>query len=345
MTRPRRSLRSSLSILLRMDPFRGGTADGSASSFDDDATVVMPARRACASSRPAHRSRSRRAPIAARSRCSATAAPLTIVNELPLEEYLRGVVPNELNPAAFGQTRSAQGAGGGRPHLHPAEPGPVQARGLRHLRDRRVSGVLRRAHGRSARDPGGHRDARRRRHARAGSRSTRSTARRAAAGPRTPNTSSANGCRTWFPRAASTNIPAAAVRIVAVGCRIGRTACWPWRASRTSPRPRGSWACRTAREPASMEPAALSAFIRQTFYPSVMTASICRSSASRGSCRRQVAAAAGAAFPAHRQEGDVRMAAGGARVVGRAEDAAHGERAAEGVRAQSGRAHLPAHRR
>lgn len=28
---------------------------------------------------------------------------LTIVNELPLEEYLRGVVPNELNPTAFGE--------------------------------------------------------------------------------------------------------------------------------------------------------------------------------------------------------------------------------------------------
>ncbi|HYT64898.1 MAG TPA: SpoIID/LytB domain-containing protein [Vicinamibacterales bacterium] len=28
---------------------------------------------------------------------------LTIVNELPLEDYLRGVVPNELNPTAFGQ--------------------------------------------------------------------------------------------------------------------------------------------------------------------------------------------------------------------------------------------------
>ena len=28
---------------------------------------------------------------------------VTIVNELPLEEYLRGVVPNELSPAAFGQ--------------------------------------------------------------------------------------------------------------------------------------------------------------------------------------------------------------------------------------------------
>ncbi len=28
---------------------------------------------------------------------------LTVVNELPLEEYLRGVVPNELNPTTFGQ--------------------------------------------------------------------------------------------------------------------------------------------------------------------------------------------------------------------------------------------------
>jgi len=28
---------------------------------------------------------------------------LTVVNELPLEDYLRGVVPNELSPAAFGQ--------------------------------------------------------------------------------------------------------------------------------------------------------------------------------------------------------------------------------------------------
>src|SRR4051812_31546328 len=28
---------------------------------------------------------------------------LTLVNELPLEEYLRGVVPNELSPVTFGQ--------------------------------------------------------------------------------------------------------------------------------------------------------------------------------------------------------------------------------------------------
>lgn len=32
-----------------------------------------------------------------------TRRTLTVVNELPLETYLRGVVPNELNPAAFGQ--------------------------------------------------------------------------------------------------------------------------------------------------------------------------------------------------------------------------------------------------
>src|SRR5687768_8984253 len=32
-----------------------------------------------------------------------TRRTLTVVNELPLEEYLRGVVPNELNPAAFGE--------------------------------------------------------------------------------------------------------------------------------------------------------------------------------------------------------------------------------------------------
>lgn len=31
---------------------------------------------------------------------------LTVVNELPLEDYLRGVVPNELNPTAFGQAEA-----------------------------------------------------------------------------------------------------------------------------------------------------------------------------------------------------------------------------------------------
>src|SRR6185369_41703 len=32
-----------------------------------------------------------------------TRRTLTVVNELPLEEYLRGVVPNELSPTTFGQ--------------------------------------------------------------------------------------------------------------------------------------------------------------------------------------------------------------------------------------------------
>src|SRR5262249_60869259 len=32
-----------------------------------------------------------------------TRRTLTVLNELPLEEYLRGVVPNELSPVAFGQ--------------------------------------------------------------------------------------------------------------------------------------------------------------------------------------------------------------------------------------------------
>src|SRR5260221_7662622 len=36
---------------------------------------------------------------------------LTIVNELPLEEYLRGVVPNELSPAAFGEIEALKAQG------------------------------------------------------------------------------------------------------------------------------------------------------------------------------------------------------------------------------------------
>src|SRR4029078_4723848 len=35
-----------------------------------------------------------------------TRRTLTVVNELPLEDYLRGVVPNELNPVTFGQVEA-----------------------------------------------------------------------------------------------------------------------------------------------------------------------------------------------------------------------------------------------
>jgi stage II sporulation protein D len=48
----------------------------------------------------------------------------TVVNELPLEDYLLGVVPNELSPTTFGELE-ALSAGGA---LHPAKPGAVQER-------------------------------------------------------------------------------------------------------------------------------------------------------------------------------------------------------------------------
>ena len=83
---------------------RGRSAVPDHRELDGGATVVMPAARACASSRRPHRSRSRRAPTAARWRSSATAAaPSPSSTSCRSRTYLRGVVPNELNPAAFGQ--------------------------------------------------------------------------------------------------------------------------------------------------------------------------------------------------------------------------------------------------
>jgi stage II sporulation protein D len=88
--------------------------------LDDDATVVMPA--------------------GARVRIEPAAAPfeietrayrgaleifgnsrrtLTVVNELPLEDYLRGVVPNELNPLTFGQLEALKAqAVAARTYIH-----------------------------------------------------------------------------------------------------------------------------------------------------------------------------------------------------------------------------------
>ena len=72
--------------------------------LDDGATVVMPAGARVRIEPPA-------APLEIETRAyrgaleifGNTRRTLTVVNELPLEDYLRGVVPNELNPAAFGQ--------------------------------------------------------------------------------------------------------------------------------------------------------------------------------------------------------------------------------------------------
>jgi peptidoglycan hydrolase-like amidase len=48
-----------------------------------------------------------------------TRRTLTVVNELPLETYLRGVVPNELNPAAFGQLEALKAqAVAARTYIH-----------------------------------------------------------------------------------------------------------------------------------------------------------------------------------------------------------------------------------
>jgi stage II sporulation protein D len=101
---------ASFATILAVDPKADGPVAGTDLQYritvklDNDAIVVMPAD--------------------ARVRIEPTASPLeiearayrgaleifgnsrrtlTVVNELPLEDYLRGVVPNELNPTAFGQ--------------------------------------------------------------------------------------------------------------------------------------------------------------------------------------------------------------------------------------------------
>ena len=50
---------------------------------------------------------------------------MTVVNELPLEQYLRGVVPNELAPGCVSGARSVEGSGHRRQNLHRSEPGSV----------------------------------------------------------------------------------------------------------------------------------------------------------------------------------------------------------------------------
>ena len=73
---------------------------------------------------------------------------LNLINELPVEDYLRGVVPSEMGPELVQPARGAQGPGGGGPHLHPAQPGRVRPRGVRHLRHPALPGLRR--HGRSS---------------------------------------------------------------------------------------------------------------------------------------------------------------------------------------------------
>jgi stage II sporulation protein D len=88
--------------------------------LDDEATVVMPADTKVRIEPPA-------APLEIETRAyrgaleifGNTRRTLTVVNELPLEEYLLGVVPNELNPAAFGQLEALKAqAVAARTYIH-----------------------------------------------------------------------------------------------------------------------------------------------------------------------------------------------------------------------------------
>ncbi|MEO5898458.1 MAG: SpoIID/LytB domain-containing protein [Vicinamibacterales bacterium] len=88
--------------------------------LDEDTTVVMPAGGRVRIEPPA-------APLEIETRAyrgaleifGNTRRTLTVVNELPLEDYLRGVVPNELNPAAFGQLEALKAqAVAARTYIH-----------------------------------------------------------------------------------------------------------------------------------------------------------------------------------------------------------------------------------
>ena len=189
--------------------------------------------------------------------------------------------PDHLRP-----DRSAQGPGRGRPNLRAAEPGTVQERGLRHLRDRRVSGVSRRGHRRSlwrAR-PSRARAAWSR--PTTASRSMRSTRPRAGAGPRTRKTSSMRRCRISCRPVASTSTRSPCRSPRRDRFRIGRRPCSRSRASRTFATRSASWACRTE---ASRRPPIRRHWRRLSDRRSTRRSPrrpTCRSSPNRGSCRR-----------------------------------------------------------
>ena len=93
--------------------------------------------------------------------------------------------------------------------------------------------------------------------------------------------SSSRRCPTWCRSSCEYKHPEMPFTTTRAFRLEGRRACG-CAASGTSPRRRGSWALPRG-EPASANPAALGEFIRQTFYPSVLTASELRSSESKGS--------------------------------------------------------------
>ena len=88
--------------------------------LDDDTTVVMPAAaRVRIEPPPSPLEIEARAYRGALEIFGNSRRTLTVVNELPLEDYLRGVVPNELNPVAFGQLEALKAqAVAARTYIH-----------------------------------------------------------------------------------------------------------------------------------------------------------------------------------------------------------------------------------
>lgn len=176
--------------------------------LDDGATLVMPADGRVRIEPPA-------APLEIETRAYRGALEifgnsrrtLTVVNELPLEEYLRGVVPNELNPAAFGQLEALKAqAVAARTYIqrnlgqYSKEGYDICATDTCQVyfgvltEDALATQAVMETRGVVAE------------HTTAG-RSTHSTAPRAVDAPRTPSTSSPRRFLTWCPSAVSTSIP------------------------------------------------------------------------------------------------------------------------------------------
>ena len=89
-------------------------------------------------------------PIAESSKCSATSRnTLTVVNELPLEEYLLGVVPNELSPSTFGQLEALKAQAVAARTYIVKNMGQYRAEGY-DICDTDLSGIFRRWNGRPA---------------------------------------------------------------------------------------------------------------------------------------------------------------------------------------------------
>ena len=136
-------------------------------------SAATPARRRPASWRRATSSRGQRGAVAAGDTLSADGLPyrgvlevrpgeagLTVVNVINLEDYLKGVVPNELSPDAFPQLEALKAQAVAARTYVLRNRGELLGAGLRHLRHPDLPGLPGQVHGEPALRPGRRRDAR-----------------------------------------------------------------------------------------------------------------------------------------------------------------------------------------